>query len=161
MPEPAASGPAAGPAPRTLLGFDFGARRVGVAIGNTITGQARPLAIVREAATDRRFAAIGDLVRAWRPDGFVVGRPLHPDGAAHAVTTAAERFARQLEGRFRRPVALVDERYSTAEARARARDEGERLDDGDDAHAAAVILEQYLGSRGAGLPTALQEHSRP
>ena len=161
MPDPA-------PAARTLLGFDFGARRVGVAIGNTITGHARPLAIIRELATDRRFSVIGGLVNEWRPVGFVVGRPLHPDGAAHAVTAAAERFARQLEGRFRRPVVLVDERYSTAEARARARDEGESLDDGDDAHAAAVILEQYLHSLavaavpgGAGADPTPKENARP
>ncbi len=147
MPDPA--DPATARGPRTLFGFDFGRRQVGVAIGNTLTGAARPLAIVRDEATARRFAAIGSLIDAWHPDAFVVGRPLHPDGAPHEVTAAAERFARQLAGRFGRPVILVDERYSTVEARSRAHSAGTRLDD-DDAHAAAVILEQYLdGERDA------------
>ena len=136
---------------QTLLGFDYGARRIGVAIGNTLTRTARPLQIVRESVVARRFERIGGLVREWHPDALVVGRPLHPDGRAHAVTAAAERFARQLNGRFGLPVELVDERYSTVEARSRAalaRADGTAsgpADDDDDAMAAAVILEQYLG----------------
>jgi putative Holliday junction resolvase len=147
---------------RTILAFDYGARRIGVAIGNTITGTARPLQTVSEELTTRRFERIGALLEQWHPDSLVVGRPVHPDGTPHQVTVAAERFARQLNGRFGLPVDLVDERYSTVEARARRHDEqsagglpsgatlagtpSDVLDD-DDASAAAVILEQYLGSR--------------
>lgn len=144
---------------RTILAFDYGARRIGVAIGNTITRTARPLHTVSEEVTARRFARIGALLNQWHPDSLVVGRPVHPDGTPHQVTVAAERFARQLNGRFGLPVDLVDERYSTVEARGRRRDEqaagvpvgatpgavSRDLLDDDDASAAAVILEQYLG----------------
>lgn len=123
----------------TLLAFDFGTRRIGVAIGNTITGTGRPLAIVPAERNDLKFAGIAALIEEWRPDRLVVGRPLHPDGAEHEGTARAERFARQLEGRFARPVIMVDERYSTVEAR-RSLAAGEP----DDAEAAAIILRQYL-----------------
>ena len=131
-----------------LLAFDFGEKRIGVATGNTLTGAAQPLGTVAETTTDGRFAHIGALIREWQPARLVVGRPLHPDGAAHEVTARAERFARQLEGRFGLPVSLVDERYSSAAAQARLRAQGRgargRAAQGDDAMAAAIILEQYL-----------------
>ena len=145
-------------AARTLIAFDYGARRIGVAVGNTVTRSARPLMTVCEEQSQRRFKRIADLLDQWHPDLLVVGRPVHPDGAPHTVTAAAERFARQLTGRFGLPVELVDERYSTVEARGRRRHEdstgqpsaaslgmGSRdaLAD-DDAASAAVILEQYL-----------------
>lgn len=146
-------------AQRTILAFDYGARRIGVAIGNTVTGTARPLQTVIEQVSARRFARIGALLSRWHPDSLVVGRPLHPDGTPHQVTVAAERFARQLNGRFGLPVQLVDERYSTVEARARRQDDqvaggpsatalgtvSRAMLADDDASAAAVILEQYLG----------------
>lgn len=123
-------------------------KRIGVATGNTLTGAAQPLGTVAETTTDGRFARIGALIREWQPARLVVGRPLHPDGAAHEVTARAERFARQLEGRFGLPVSLVDERYSSVAAQARLRAQGRgargRAAQGDDAMAAAIILEQYL-----------------
>ena len=131
-----------------LLAFDFGEKRIGVATGNTLTGAAQPLGTVAETTTDGRFARIGALIREWQPARLVVGRPLHPHGAAHAVTARSERFARQLEGRFGLPVSLVDERYSSVAAQARLRAQGRgargRAAQGDDAMAAAIILEQYL-----------------
>lgn len=131
-----------------LLAFDFGEKRIGVATGNTLTGAAQPLGTVAETTADGRFARIGALIREWQPARLVVGRPLHPDGAAHEVTARAERFARQLEGRFGLPVSLVDERYSSVAAQARLRAQGcgarGRAAQGDDAMAAAIILEQYL-----------------
>jgi RNAse H domain protein, YqgF family len=131
-----------------LLAFDFGEKRIGVATGNTLTGAAQPLGTVAETTTDGRFARIGALIREWQPARLVVGRPLHPDGVAHEVTARAERFARQLEGRFGLPVSLVDERYSSVAAQARLRAQGRgargRAAQGDDAMAAAIILEQYL-----------------
>ncbi len=155
------------PRARTILAFDFGTRRLGIAIGNTVTGSARPLETMDEPVSSRRFERIGALLGEWRPDALVVGRPLQPDGAATAVTLAAERFARQLSGRFGLPVALVDERYSTVAARERIRGAAASADSravarrslhrssrgqdvaggrgcADDAAAAAVILEQYL-----------------
>lgn len=115
-----------------VLGFDFGARRIGVAIGNTLTREARPLAIVA-AEGDARWARIAALIGQWQPARLVVGIPRHPDGAAHQMTQRCERFARRLEGRYRLPVARVDERYSSAV-----------VEGGRDDEAAAVILQQYL-----------------
>jgi putative Holliday junction resolvase len=118
-----------------------------VASGNTLLGQARPLATLSEQG-DARFAAIARLLAEWRPDAVVVGVPLHPDGRPNENTGRARRFARQLQGRFGLPVHEVDERYTTVEALGR----GER---DPDAGAAAVILEQFLGSAAA-LPAAAQ-----
>ncbi len=124
----------------TLLGFDFGVRRIGVAIGNTLTCSARPLSQIDARVSDRCFEAIGRLLLEWQPQKLVVGRPLHPDGARHAMTDRCERFARQLSGRFRLPVELVDERYTSVEAAAGGA--GDALD----AESAAIILRQYLDS---------------
>ena len=132
MPVPAAAGAAV----RCFLGFDFGTKRVGVAVGNSLLRRAQPLRTLA-AQGEARFAAIGALVHEWQPDALVVGVPFHPDGAAHENTQRARRFGRQLHGRFRLPVNEVDERYSTTQA----------LADGAadvDAASAAVILEQFL-----------------
>ena len=122
--------------PQTLLAFDFGTRRVGVAAGNSLVGSAEPLTTIA-ATGDARFAAIARLVAEWQPDALVVGVPFHPDGAEHETTRRARAFARQLHGRHRLPVHEVDERYSSVEAEA-----GGAADT--DAAAAAVILRQYL-----------------
>lgn len=115
-----------------VLGFDFGTRRVGVAVGNGITRQARPLAVIADDG-DVRWRRIAELIAAWQPARLVVGVARHPDGAPHGLTARCQRFARQLEGRFRLPVAQVDERYSSAVTA-----------DGRDDEAAAVILQQWF-----------------
>ena len=115
-----------------VLGFDFGTRRLGVAVGNAITRQARPLALIADVG-DVRWRRISELIGSWQPARLVVGIPRHPDGTAHELTARCERFARQLEGRYRLPVARVDERYSSAV-----------VDDGRDDEAAAVILQQWF-----------------
>ena len=121
---------------QTFLAFDFGLKRTGVAAGNSLLRQATPLTTVA-AEGDARFARIGKLIAEWQPDALVVGIPVHPDGAPHDNTRRAQRFARQLHGRFGLPVHEVDERYSTTEAAAGgARDL--------DAASAAVILDQFL-----------------
>lgn len=104
------------PTAQCLLGFDYGTRFVGVAIGNTLTADARPLSVIEHRSNEELFSAIARLLAEWAPDGLVVGVPRHPDGTAHEMTARAERFARQLEGRFGRPVRRVDERYSSVEA---------------------------------------------
>jgi putative holliday junction resolvase len=120
------------------LAFDFGSKRVGVASGNSITGTATPQQTVAVQGAPR-FAAIAALIAQWQPSALVVGVPLHPDGAPHENTLAAQRFARQLRGRFALEVHEVDERYTTTEAHALgARDA--------DAASAALILEQFLRS---------------
>lgn len=129
-------------AARTVLAFDYGARRVGVAVGEPELRTAHPLpGIAAEGAA--RFAAIGRLVAEWRPARFVVGLPLGADGVAHETTRRAQRFARQLHGRFRLPVDLVDERFTSAEAEQRLR--GRRASKlAIDSVAAQLILEQYF-----------------
>ena len=121
----------------TVLAFDFGLKRVGVAVGNTLLRQAEPLAVITEATNDGKFAAIGKLIEEWGPQVCVVGLPSHPDGAEHEMTRRCRRFANQLEGRFAVKTALVDERYSSAVINARR---GELID----AQAAAIILQQYF-----------------
>lgn len=121
---------------QTYLAFDFGTRRVGVAVGNSQLRNAQALRTVA-AVGDERFAAIARLIAEWQPDALVVGVPFHPDGAAHENTALARRFARQLQGRFRLTVEKVDERYTTTEARASGAVDL-------DAASAALILDQYL-----------------
>jgi putative Holliday junction resolvase len=120
-----------------VFGFDFGIKRIGIAMGNTLTGQAQPLAVVKAIDNATRFAQIGALIAEWKPARLVVGEPLHPDGAEHEMTLRCRRFANQLHGRFDLPVVLVDERYSSAVIPARR---GEIID----AQAAAIILQQYF-----------------
>ncbi|MFM1990475.1 MAG: hypothetical protein RJA99_3432 [Pseudomonadota bacterium] len=142
--------------PETLLAFDFGVRRIGVAIGNTLTGDARPLCTLDSVPVDRRFERIGTLLREWRPDRLVVGRPLDEDGSETETTRRTDRFSNQLHGRFGLRVERVDERFSSREAQAIIASAGGRPDD-EDGVAAAVILSQYLdGLRrlpGPGTPT--------
>jgi putative Holliday junction resolvase len=122
--------------PLSFLAFDFGARRVGVASGNSMTRTATPLTTVA-AEGEARLAAIGALIEQWQPAALVVGVPFHPDGAAHENTERARRFGRQLRARFGLPVHEVDERYTTTDAK--------RAGNADiDAAAAAIILEQHL-----------------
>ena len=126
-------------ADEVVLGFDFGERRTGIAIANTVTRQARPLTTIGAPTAVARWSAVQSLVDEWHPARFVVGVPRHPDGTPHDMTARCERFARQLEGRFGRPVARVDERYSSAVS-GRATDV--------DAESAVVILQQWLREAG-------------
>jgi putative Holliday junction resolvase len=125
----------------TVLCFDYGARRIGVAVGQTVTRTAGPLATLSARQGQPDWAALARLVAEWRPERFVVGLPTTADGAPHPLRAAIERFARRLEGRFRRPVEFVDERLSSWAAAADAGD-GRH---GVDALAAARILETWLG----------------
>ena len=120
-----------------IFGFDFGIKRIGIAMVNTLTAQAQPLAVVSAIDNATRFKQIGDLIAQWRPATLVVGEPRHPDGAEHEMTLRCRRFANQLHGRFGLPVELVDERYSSAVIQSKR---GEIID----AKAAAIILQQYF-----------------
>ncbi|RZT08564.1 putative holliday junction resolvase [Duganella sp. CF402] len=123
----------------TILAFDFGIKRIGVAIGNTMLLQAEPLKVIKSEDNATRFADIQKLLDEWTPARLVVGLPMHPDGNEHEMTARARRFANQLNGRFNLPVELVDERYSSAVISAKR---GEVIDD----RAAAIILQQYFDS---------------
>ena len=129
--------------PRILLAFDFGVKRIGVALGNTLTALARPLTTIVAESNDSRFAAISVLIVEWRPDALVVGRPLDTAGAITDMTVRAERFGRQLQGRFGLPVKFTDERYSSAVA-----EDALKVGQADkhkiDAAAAAIILQAWL-----------------
>lgn len=130
----------------TLIGFDFGERRIGVAVGETSTRIASPLGAIDERATEPRFRAIEKIVQEWRPAGFVVGRPRHGDGSEHEVAKLAEKFGRRLEARYALPVAYVDETLSSATAEselAATRTRARRASDVD-AMAAAIILQSFL-----------------
>ncbi|CAN7718457.1 MULTISPECIES: Holliday junction resolvase RuvX [Duganella] len=121
----------------TVFAFDFGVKRIGVAMGNTMIRQAEPVKVITAIDNATRFADIQALLDEWKPARLVVGLPMHPDGAEHEMTARARKFANQLHGRFNLPVELVDERYSSAVISARR---GELIDD----RAAAIILQQYF-----------------
>jgi putative Holliday junction resolvase len=133
----------------TLLAFDFGLKRIGVAIGTRIgdsLAAARPLTTISAAANDARFAAIEALVAEWQPQRLVVGRPLNEDGTPHEMTARCERFANQLRGRFRLPVDAVDERLSSQAADQALRERGldwRRRKAVEDAEAALLILHDW------------------
>lgn len=120
-----------------VLGFDFGTRRIGVALGNGITRSARGLKVV-DGGAKVPWPELAALIQEWQPQQLVVGIARHPDGTPHEMTQRCERFARQLAGRFHLPVARVDERYSTA-----VLSPGQASDD----EAAAVILQQWFDER--------------
>ena len=131
----------------TLLAFDFGVRRIGVAIGTTLLRTARPLTTIDSERNDRRFDAVAELIAQWQPQALIVGLPLHADGTPHELTARARRFARQLAGRFGLPVHEVDERYTSELARAELRStrQGGREHRGAvDAVAAQLILQAWL-----------------
>jgi len=129
-----------------LLGFDFGPRKIGVAVGQTITGSASALTILRSHRNRPDWGRIGQLVREWRPHGAVVGLPFNMDDTEGALAPGARRFARQLGGRFGLEVHLVDERLTSLEARRRLGRDATSLE-AIDAMAAKLILETWLMDR--------------
>ncbi|MDD2934414.1 MAG: Holliday junction resolvase RuvX [Methylotenera sp.] len=100
----------------TVLAFDFGERRIGVAVGEHLLTTANPLTTIDNESNEIRFQMISTLIKEWQPKLLVVGLPLNVDGTEHAVTQLCKKFARRLNGRFNLPVMLIDERYSSVEA---------------------------------------------
>ena len=100
----------------TLLAFDFGTQRIGVAVGNTFSRSAQPLLTIAEEKNDIRFAAIAQLVKEWQPCALLVGMPRNEDGTAHELTALCQRFAHRLSGRYGLPTLLVDERFTSLAA---------------------------------------------
>lgn len=101
---------------RTILGFDFGTKRIGIAIGQEVTGTANPLTTVTAVKNKPDWESISKIIEEWQPDLLVVGLPLHMDGTEQPMTQAARRFSNQLNGRYQIPIALMDERLSSNEA---------------------------------------------
>ena len=118
---------------QTILAFDYGEKRIGVAVGNTVTKTTEALKIIQHKNQDDRWKAIEQTIQEWQADLLVVGLPTHPDGTPHHMTQKAKRFGNQLNGKFQKQVVWVDERYTSA-----------TVEGGDDALAAQLILQQYL-----------------
>ena len=112
------------PSVGTVLAFDFGEKRIGVAVGELELGLAHPLVTVSGEITKNRFDAITKLIEEWEPVRLVVGLPVHPDGTEHKLTQLSKRFARRLEGRFKIGTKLVDERYTSVTASMELREAG-------------------------------------
>lgn len=136
----------------TVLGFDYGARRIGVAVGNGLTRNARALEVVTNGTQGPDWLRLDTLLREWRPDALLVGLPLTMDGAEQQTSRAARAFATALGARYRVPLHLVDERLSSMEAARRFADrrasgQSRRKDAQTlDAVAAEVIVESWLTS---------------
>jgi putative Holliday junction resolvase len=148
--EPARVALAAG----VFLGFDFGERRVGVAVGQAVTGTATALETIRVTSKEQLWRSVGRLVAEWQPAAFVVGLSHQENGDENPITPLTRRFCRQLEGRFRRPVHTVDETLTTMESRhlfaqQRPRKSAEFVDHKDQL-AARLILETWLAEQQRG-----------
>lgn len=110
----------------TALAFDFGERRIGVAVGEPLIGTAHPLVTIDTEVNEARFAAIEALIGEWQPAHLVVGLPVHADGTEHDMTRLARKFAQRLKGRFALPVWLVDERHTSELAESMLQEAGVR-----------------------------------
>lgn len=136
----------------SVLAFDFGEKRIGVAVGDTAVRIAHPLTTIAAEDNATRFAEIGRLIDEWRPGLCLVGLPMHADGIEHEVSRLARRFAQRLEGRFSVPVTLVDERLTSRAAQSRLAQSGvrgRRAEEALDAAAAREILEAWFESNSA------------
>ena len=133
----------------TVLAFDFGTRRIGMAIGNTLTGSARELATLDEPRDAQRWEAIASIIAEWQPQILVVGLPVHADGTPHAMTERAAAFAQRLHSTFALVVETADERHTTqaAQAEVGATHGGRKARATRDAVAARLILQGWLDER--------------
>jgi putative Holliday junction resolvase len=137
-------------AAETILGFDFGEKRIGVAVGNTVTSLASPLTTLHVESNRQRLEAVQKLVQDWQPARFVIGQPAHDDGRPHEIAHLAQKFGNRLFENFRLPVEYINETLSSDEASRQLKIAGitgiaqkEHLD----AAAAQVILQSYLDQR--------------
>lgn len=136
----------------TILAFDFGKKRIGVAVGDLDLGLAHPLATVSDENTMRRFDSIASFIAEWQPVLLVVGLPTYADGTEHELTRLSRRFARRLEGRFGIKTVLVDERYTSVNASVALREAGVKRRKQKpvlDQVAAQLILQSYFDGQDA------------
>jgi len=135
---------------RLLLGFDYGSKQIGVAVGQVITGQARELCVLKAQNGVPDWQKVASLIHEWQPDTLIVGLPLNMDGSPSDMSARAEKFARQLNGRFNLPVHTHDERLTTYAAKgelmARGQHHSNYRDNPVDALAAALLLEGWLSA---------------
>lgn len=134
-----------------VLGFDYGTRQIGVAVGQTVTGSAQPLMVLKARDGIPDWQQIASLLDEWKPDALIVGLPLNMDGTPSEMSGRAEKFARRLEGRYQLKVHCVDERLSTFEAKQSLRESrrtpSSYRDDPVDALAAALLLQTWLSEQ--------------
>lgn len=133
--------------PKIILGFDYGLRQIGVAVGQAVTLQARELCVLKAQDGIPNWQQIENLLKEWQPDAIVVGLPLNMDGTASEMSARAEKFARRLHGRFRLPVYTHDERLTSFEAKGQYSKQGHKGDYHKapvDALAAALIIESWF-----------------
>lgn len=133
----------------TVLAFDFGEKRIGVAVGETMLKTAHAHTTISSEMTEMRFTAIKKLIDEWQPSLLIVGLPTYLDGTEHTLTQLAKKFAQRLEGRFNLPVMMIDERLSSAEASQQLSNAGINAREQKsiiDAVAAQVILQSYFDS---------------
>ncbi len=126
-----------------VLGFDYGARRIGVAVGNSLTGTAQALEIIQNNNLKTTYQKIRELIGEWQPSCLVVGLPLHPDGAEHTMTKQCRIFGQQLTKQFGKQVYFVDERYSSV-----LLEHDPQYQGAVDSHAAGLLLEQFFREQG-------------
>ena len=132
---------------QTVLGFDYGTKSIGIAIGQSLTGSANPLQSIKAIDGIPKWEEIGLLIEEWRPDLVVVGLPLNMDGTEQEITQRAKKFANRINGRFGVKVTTQDERLTTADAKARLFEMGgyKALTKGQvDAMSAVLIIESYF-----------------
>ena len=131
---------------QTLLGFDFEEKRIGIAVGQSLTGSVTPLTTLSAIRQKPDWAGIEALIKEWQPDRLIVGLPLHMDGSEQDMTQRAKRFGNQLKGRYNLPVEWMDERLSSDEAERILQQRGAKRSDKKDIDklAAALILQSWL-----------------
>ena len=125
-----------------VLGFDYGTKRIGVAVGNSLTRSAQALDVIQNIKPNQTYQKIQDLINEWQPSCLVVGLPLHPDGAEHAMTKRSRSFGQQLAKQFGKPIHFVDERYSSV-----LLEQDSQYQGAVDSHAAGLLLEQFFRER--------------
>jgi putative Holliday junction resolvase len=133
-----------------VIAFDWGLKRIGVAVGNTLLATCEPLCVLKARDGVPSWDAIAELFKEWQPELLIVGDPLNMDDSVAEITRRARRFSRQLEGRFNLPVSLVDERLTSREARIQLEDQGLPYHGAVDAHAAQLILQTWLSEQAEG-----------
>lgn len=134
------------PKPQVLLAFDFGTQRIGVAVGQTITGTATPLQIIAANDGIPDWQQVEKLINEWHPDAFVVGIPLNMDGTESDMSVRARKFGQRLYGRFGKPCHEMDERLSSFEVKQQLAEQGNKNTHREpiDSKAAKLILESWL-----------------
>ena len=129
-----------------VLGFDYGTKRIGVAVGNSLTGSAQAISVIQNINSEQTLQKIKELISEWQPNCLVVGLPMHLDGAEHGMTKRSRSFGQELTKQFGKPVHFVDERYSSVLLEQATQYQGSV-----DSHAAGLLLEQFFREHGQSL----------